>query len=131
MELPESVRGQEQAIDGLFRCLTFDPPSDCGGDYEGALDCLFDDIKDTLDMYRGQGCKFFIGMDIEMSKLIEDDTALISLRTKASPLLAADDSLIELTEHRQKICAKADDFVRNGSGWVSHKVEKVYLYITK
>ena len=130
-ELPESVTDHEHAINGLFRCLSFTPPSECGGDYEGALDVLFADLNDTLDMFRGQGCKFFLGTDVEMSKMLEDATATATFRTKSSVLLSADDSLTELFDHLQRICAKADDFVRNGSGWISHKVERVYLYITK
>jgi hypothetical protein len=130
-ELPETVTEQEQAIDGLFRCLTFTPPSECGGDYEGALDLLFADLNDTLDMFRGQGCKFFLGADIEMSKMLEDATATTTFRTKSTPLLSVDDSLTELFEHVQKLCTRVDDFVRNGSGWISHKVDRVYLYITK
>ena len=130
-ELPETVTEQEQAIDGLFRCLTFTPPSECGGDYEGALDLLFADLNDTLDMFRGQGCKFFLGTDIEMSKMLEDATATTTFRTKSTPLLSVDDSLTELFEHVQKLCTRVDDFVRNGSGWISHKVDRVYLYITK
>ena len=129
--LPDSVTDQDEAIDGLFRCLTFTVPDACGGDYEGAMDVLFADLQDTLDMFRGNGCKFFLGTDIEMSKMLEDATAMMTFRTKSTVLLNADDSLNELFEHVQRLSVKVDDFVREGSGWISHKVERVYLYITK
>ena len=80
-----------------------------------------------LETYRGEGCKFSLGLDIKMASA----TASTTFRTKATTLLSSDDALTLLLDHVERLSVKVDDFVRGGSGWISLKVDSVYLYITK
>ena len=111
--------------------MTFTAPSEYGGDYEGALDYLFEDIETVLDLHGQQGCKFFMGIDVGVAQMIEDRTSMVSFATTATPLLPSDDTLLEAYDHMQRLVHKVDDFMRDGSGWISHEVKGVYLYVTR
>ena len=115
----------------MFRSLTFTPPEDCGGDYEGALNELSEDVGEVLDLFRQRGCKFFVGLETEVSKLMEDEQDVAYFATKAAPLLEPDDGVLALLEHFERLIEKVDTFLRNGSGWIVHKVLRVQLYVTR
>ena len=88
-------------------------------------------MEEVLDLHRQRGCKFFVGMDVGVSQMLEDRSATISFATKATPLVMADDTMVELYDHVQRIVEKVDVFMRDGSGWISHDIKGVYLYVTR
>ena len=88
-------------------------------------------MEQVLDSYRERGCKFFVGIDVELSQMLEDRSDIANFATRASTLLTADDAMVALYEHFQTLVGKVDTFLRDGSGWISHDVKRVLLYVTR
>ena len=75
--------------------------------------------------------QIFFGLGTEVSKLMEDEQDVAYFATKAAPLLEPDDGVLALLEHFERLIEKVDTFLRNGSGWIVHKVLRVQLYVTR
>ena len=78
--LPAELQ-QEVALEGLFRIIDFPVPEDSGADYESALLLLRPQIQNALELLRGLGVKYYLGIQTEMSKLVEDTPATCAFQT--------------------------------------------------
>ena len=108
-------------------------------DYEAVLQNELDHIVDIVSDRRGNGIKFYMGIELEMEKTefdnsSDDDdnnTEIKTFQTSASLMLPNTDIEEEIEKHISEIVNEVDEYQENGSGWVALNVESITLMITK
>ena len=128
---PDSVVEEQTAIRGLYRALTFRIPDDCGGDYEGVLRYLTDDIELCLMERVGMGAKFYIGCSLDMKQMTEDEIKVRGFNSEASVVLRSTEVDELVKKHIALLIEQVDVHVRDGSGWFCTGVRSVDLFIAR
>ena len=62
-----------QAMNGLFRIISL-PVHSFGADFEGAMQNSIGQITAIMDIEGASGSKMYIGLEVEMRKIIGEDT---------------------------------------------------------
>lgn len=122
---------EQTALRGLFKVLTVRIPANCGGDYEGALNFLGDELEAILDDVRGTGVLFYLGCSLDMKKLVDDISVTRGFNTTATPLLVSTATQTAVAHHIENLIEKIDKHVREGSGWFCTGVRSVDLFYTR
>ncbi len=92
---------------------------------------MTDDIEQVLSSALGTGVKFYLGMEVEMSKILTDEVANTAFHTKNTTLLQSTDLKKELRTHSTNLIERIETFVRDGSGWISHRIPRIILCLAK
>ena len=102
-----------------------------GTDYEGALLEMHEQISAILEEQRGDGLKFYLEVELNMSQLVQDETHVKQFHSSPSRVLLTTniDELVGI--HRQIVVEKTETFLRNGSSWVVDSVDGVNIHIAE
>ena len=130
-------RGTEHvisAIGGAFKQIRIKPTSIFGGDVEALFihmrQRIIDIINDSHD--ERTSIKFYLGADIKLYKLVDDDEGTIwSFNDAAVPLLPLGDPTDQVIDQLQNILNRLDELVRKGSGWVVEGVEYITINMSR
>ena len=121
---------------GMFQIIELEPRLK-SFDYKAVLQNELDHIVDIVSNRRGNGIKFYMGLELEMEKPEFDNssggnnTEIKSFQTSASLILMNTDIEEEIEKHISEIVNDIEEYVENGSGWVALNVESITLMITK
>ena len=88
-------------------------------------------IEDVNRTRLGTGLKFYLGIDVNMSKLVGDDAKVTNFQNSASTLLQTSNIQQELIKYSDALVDKIDKYLINGSGWVVDSVESMNIMMTK
>ena len=118
---------------GLFRLVNFIPNTN-SPDYEGVLEDetqhIIEILSNRLDL--DTGLKFYISIELNMSRLIMDETNKVTtFQTGSSMLLKTMDIEKEVKEHITLLISKIEKYIRNGSGWLVDNVKMINVMMTK
>ena len=126
--LPQGSR--DGAIGGLFSIVTIEPKIK-SFDYDGIMEDEVDHIAEILDDRMVTALKFYISIELEMSRLTDDTIKIVTFQTRSSTLLKTMDAVTEVKEHIKLIDSKIDKYIRNGSGWTVESVRVINVMMTK
>ena len=78
------------------------------------------------------GVQFYVGMDVEFRKAV-DETVVLSFpfQTRSSLLVNSSDLEGEIMTHRRNIIDKIENFTRRGSGYIVTSIKDITLMVTK
>ncbi len=122
------TRADQTAIGGTFRIKSINVDSRVGSDYEGALYTYKDQIQRVIRDTMGNGTTVILGLEANMKKLVDDDTATASFISSPSVVLTSTDINAIITNQYSQILEKIDTFLRNGSGWIVDRVTFINIH---
>ena len=121
------------AIDNNFRIIQI-TPTNSSNDYETTLEQERGRVTDILTnhLQSMKSLKFYLSINIECKKLIEDEfMKTANFRSTATPLLESTDLSLVLEQHFCKIAEKVEKYSRNGSGYVMEGLSELNIYVCK
>ncbi|MCP4490203.1 MAG: hypothetical protein GY820_23230 [Gammaproteobacteria bacterium] len=121
---------KDGAIDGLFRIVRIEPKNKTH-DHYGIMEDETDHIVEILNNAMVTALKFYISIELNMSRLTEDISKIVTFQTRSTILLKAMDPEAEVRKHIELIDSKVDNYITNGSGWAVANVRVINIMMTK
>ena len=119
------------AIGGTFRVVSIKPKT-TSRDYEGILEDELPHIRDILKSRMETGLKFYISIELKMSRINDkDNKKLIKFQTSSQTLFRGESMKQAISKHIVMLVEKIELYVRNGSGWNIENAEEIKVMITK
>ena len=76
--------------------------------------------------------QFYVGMDVEFRKAVDETIVLSFLfQTRSSLLVSSSDLEGEIKSHRLSLIDKIETFPRRGSGYIVTAINDITLMLTK
>ena len=121
---------KDGVVDGLFRLVNFIPNTK-SPDYEGVLEDEAQHIVEILNNRLETGLKFYISIELNMSRAMDENNKVTTFQTSSSTLLKTTDTEKEVKEHITLLISKIEKYIRNGSGWLVDNVKMINVMMTK
>ncbi|MCP4488290.1 MAG: hypothetical protein GY820_13355 [Gammaproteobacteria bacterium] len=117
-------------IDGLFRIVRIEPKNKTP-DHYGIMEDETSHIVEILNNTMVTALKFYISIELNMSRLTEDISKIVTFQTRSTTLLKDMDPEAEVRKHIDLIDSKVDNYINNGSDWNVVSVRVINVMMTK
>lgn len=125
------IMKENSALNGLFSIVSI-APAVASSDYEGVLEDEAEHIKNILQSRLKPSIKFYISLELSMSKDVEDMLLKIgNFQSCPTTLSQSSNILNEIKTHIEVLVDEIDNYTRNGSGWAIENVELINIMITQ
>ena len=102
-----------------------------GADFEGVLIANQDRISTILQELTTPGVKVYISLVLEMKKTLDDVLATAVFNSPTKVFIPMTNVSAEVGDMFPTILEKVDKYLRNGSGYIVHRVLNLNINITR